>query len=608
MEAYHFKLFALIVILLSACTAPVNNMVTPEPTVITPVMTENPVTQITLTEPTQAPTITEQPLPTVTAEPTDIPTAEPVMDQGTLTPRIIFTMNDSLFAMNSDGSDMIEVHSGLASDFEYLFYDPLNLAIYVNSWEPTLQRIHQAVPVPEFPMNNYGLNFGGQGFAIDSGASKAFLGLYYSGVYAKDLDQNSDWVRIVSAQALAPLLGQRGQLQIDPENQHVYFRTAFNGDCGECRWIYRVDYDGRNLTRLTTANGGDALALDLQAKKMYYSDFPGDNTIKRADLTGSDVEVLLRLPDAYVYVRNIAVDHENSKLYFYLYENVENTKNHAIAKANLDGSAFEIVYEIQSRYQMQGGLALASSLPECGIGWSRLQVGKFTSVSASNPVPNRVREAPSGSATVIAGLPVGSVFKIIDGPVCSSGYVFWKVESEFIPGGIGWTAEGDGEDYYLTDSRLILSSPTEFTSNIFIQNNRYVLQVTADRVLPEPKEFKGGGKIDFIWFIDADMKKSTGQSLRGNDYNIHLTIDEFGWSAHVFPVSHVALTQIVQVNANKIDYSVDQLSAEISFPTYFLPNKNFTWWMDAVSHNSSADWQSKLSFPVSLPEREFSVD
>ncbi len=535
---------------------------------------------------TQTLTITEQSLPTVTVEPTDIPTAKPVMNQELLTPRIIFTVNDSLFAMNSDGSDMIEVHSGLASDFEYLFYDPLNQAIYGNTWEPTLQLIHQAGPVSEPLMNYYGLNFGGQGFAIDSSASKAFLGLYYSGVYAKDLDQNSDWVRIVSDQALAPLLGQRGQLQIDPENQHVYFRTAFNGDCGECRWIYRVDYDCRNLTRLTTANGGDALALDLQAKKMYYSDFPGDNTIERADLTGSDVEVLLRLPDTYGYVRNIAVDHQNSKLYFYLYENFENTKNHAIAKVNLDGSAFELVYEIQSRYQMQGGLALASSLPECGKGWSRLEVGKYTSVSASNPVPNRVREVPSGSATVIAGLPVGSVFKIIDGPVCSSGFIFWKVESDFIPGGIGWTAEGDGEDYYLTDTHLILSSPTELTSNIFFQNNRYVLKVTADRVLPEPKEFKGGGKNDFIWSIDADMNKGTGQSLWGNDYNIHLTIDEFGWSASVFPVSPVALSQIVQANYDEIKYSVDKLSAEISFPANFLPNKNFTWWMTAVSHNS----------------------
>jgi len=27
--------------------------------------------------------------------------------------------------------------------------------------------------------------------------------------------------------------------------------------------------------------------------------------------------------------------------------------------------------------------------------------------------------------------------------------IFWKVESKSIPGGVGWTAEGDGKDYYL---------------------------------------------------------------------------------------------------------------------------------------------------------------
>ncbi len=35
------------------------------------------------------------------------------------------------------------------------------------------------------------------------------------------------------------------------------------------------------------------------------------------------------------------------------------------------------------------------------------------------------------------------------GPVCADGLVFWKVENPDIPGGVGWTAEGDGVEYYL---------------------------------------------------------------------------------------------------------------------------------------------------------------
>lgn len=43
--------------------------------------------------------------------------------------------------------------------------------------------------------------------------------------------------------------------------------------------------------------------------------------------------------------------------------------------------------------------------------------------------------------------------EILEGPICADGLVFWKIESESIPGGIGWTAEGDGKEYYLEPYR-----------------------------------------------------------------------------------------------------------------------------------------------------------
>ena len=38
---------------------------------------------------------------------------------------------------------------------------------------------------------------------------------------------------------------------------------------------------------------------------------------------------------------------------------------------------------------------------------------------------------------------------ILEGPVCADGFVFWRVENDSIPGGSGWTAEGDGTEYWL---------------------------------------------------------------------------------------------------------------------------------------------------------------
>lgn len=79
--------------------------------------------------------------------------------------------------------------------------------------------------------------------------------------------------------------------------------------------------------------------------------------------------------------------------------------------------------------------------------WPRLQVnGQAKLVDVS---PNRVRSAPQKGDNIISQLAPGSVVKVLEGPVCSDGLVFWKVESDTIPGGVGWTAEGDGTEYWL---------------------------------------------------------------------------------------------------------------------------------------------------------------
>lgn len=88
----------------------------------------------------------------------------------------------------------------------------------------------------------------------------------------------------------------------------------------------------------------------------------------------------------------------------------------------------------------------ATPNPLC-TSWSRLQVnGQAKLVDIS---PNRVRSTPQKGDNLISQLAPGSVVKVLEGPVCADGLVFWKVESDTIPGGVGWTAEGDGTEYWL---------------------------------------------------------------------------------------------------------------------------------------------------------------
>ena len=87
--------------------------------------------------------------------------------------------------------------------------------------------------------------------------------------------------------------------------------------------------------------------------------------------------------------------------------------------------------------------------PDCTSSWTRLKAGSVARVSRETITPNRVRSGPSQGDEMIVLIHPGTIVKVIEGPVCTDGLVFWKVEHTLIPGGAGWTAEGDGQDYWL---------------------------------------------------------------------------------------------------------------------------------------------------------------
>ena len=79
------------------------------------------------------------------------------------------------------------------------------------------------------------------------------------------------------------------------------------------------------------------------------------------------------------------------------------------------------------------------SHPDCSAGWSRLKVGDQAKVLQETDTPNRVRTSPGTSEEITALLHPGTVMKVIEGPVCVDGLIFWKVENKSIPGRTGWS-------------------------------------------------------------------------------------------------------------------------------------------------------------------------
>ncbi|MCX7607888.1 MAG: hypothetical protein N2049_01530 [Anaerolineales bacterium] len=95
----------------------------------------------------------------------------------------------------------------------------------------------------------------------------------------------------------------------------------------------------------------------------------------------------------------------------------------------------------------------------CGMNWSRLHKGgEAIVIGLSGDPPNRLRSEPASGDNVIGLLYPGTKLRILDGPVCRNGLVYWKVELIECPnqsdpyacsGTQGWTAEGNWSEYWL---------------------------------------------------------------------------------------------------------------------------------------------------------------
>jgi hypothetical protein len=92
----------------------------------------------------------------------------------------------------------------------------------------------------------------------------------------------------------------------------------------------------------------------------------------------------------------------------------------------------------------QNGQAWIGFVSCPGFQASRLSVGRYAQVTPG--LPNRLRSRASTGSYTLALLPVGAAFSVIGGPVCLENTAWWQVNYQ---GVIGWTMEGQGNQYWL---------------------------------------------------------------------------------------------------------------------------------------------------------------
>jgi uncharacterized protein YgiM (DUF1202 family) len=77
---------------------------------------------------------------------------------------------------------------------------------------------------------------------------------------------------------------------------------------------------------------------------------------------------------------------------------------------------------------------------------SRLILRERARVSVSDPRPLNLRSGAGTANDVLAQIPAGGVFYVLEGPECSQNYAWYRVDYRGIA---GWIAEGDASAYYV---------------------------------------------------------------------------------------------------------------------------------------------------------------
>lgn len=138
------------------------------------------------------------------------------------------------------------------------------------------------------------------------------------------------------------------------------------------------------------------------------------------------------------------------------------------------------------------GLGLVTGIPTdavcpanfTGYMTPRIQIGQGTAQVVSGGLPNRIRQQPNTQATQIGQVNPGRTLdRVINGPACMNGYVWWLVEYEGIT---GWTAESnfESEDYYLQPTGQAVTPQAQVEAddvpNVTLDLNEFITSMAID--------------------------------------------------------------------------------------------------------------------------------
>ncbi len=112
-----------------------------------------------------------------------------------------------------------------------------------------------------------------------------------------------------------------------------------------------------------------------------------------------------------------------------------------------------IIGQIDNANAQQPTPLPATATPVCsGTLPSRLVLRERGRVAFSDPSPLNVRSTAGTDGDILGEIPAGGVFFVLDGPICTARYTWFRVEYQSASAQLeGWVAEGDASNGYFVE-------------------------------------------------------------------------------------------------------------------------------------------------------------
>lgn len=206
------------------------------------------------------------------------------------------------------------------------------------------------------------------------------------------------------------------------------------------RYVYRIDpKDGRLDQVILAGVNPDDNPLDLTATAQSVWVILRSNSVIEINPKTNKVSRRIRLADTPDWIFSAA-----GSIWVQSHTGASLTR--------IDPASGKVLAEIQTGSKLR---PTSTPWPELSPGEvcqgdypTHLTLYDHATVNPDPPVPNRVRAEPNQGAKILGEIQPGQGMTIIEGPVCTDGWIWWKVQADHT-NLIGWTAEGDGDSYWL---------------------------------------------------------------------------------------------------------------------------------------------------------------